>query len=46
MRESEIEIDKVVALLDEDMREKSEKLQQLIEKDGALKITRLLKKML
>ncbi len=43
MRESEIELDKVVALLDEDMREKSRKLQKLIEKDGALKIAKLLK---
>ena len=45
MRESEIEIDKVVALLDEDMSKKSERLQQLIEKDGALQIAKLLKKM-
>ena len=45
MRESEIEIEKVVALLDEDMREKSKKLQKLIEKDGALQIAELLKKM-
>jgi len=43
MRESEIELDKVVALLDEDMKEKSEKLQKLIEKDGALQIAELLK---
>ena len=44
MRESEIELDKVIALLDEDMRKKSEKLQKLIEKDGALQIARLLKR--
>ena len=43
MRESEIELDKVVALLDEDMEEKSRKLQQLIEKNGALKIAKILK---
>ncbi len=43
MRESEIEIDKVIALLDEDMRKKSEKLQKMIEKDGALQIAELLK---
>ena len=43
MRESEIELDKVVALLDEDMEEKSRKLQQLIEKNGALQIAKLLK---
>ncbi len=43
MRENEIEIDKVIALLDEDMMTKSKKLQQLIEKDGALKIAQLLK---
>ena len=44
MRESDIDIDKVIALLDEDMSKKSEKLQQLIEKDGALQIAKLLKK--
>ena len=43
MRESEIEIDKVVALLDENMQKKSEKLQQLIEREGALQISKLLK---
>ncbi len=45
MRESEIAIDKVVALLDEDMSKKSQKLQELIEKDGALQIAELLKTM-
>ncbi len=43
MRESEIELDKVIALLDEDMTTKSKKLQKLIEKDGALQIAELLK---
>ena len=45
MRENQIEIDKVIALLDEDMSKKSKKLQQLIERDGALQIAELLKKM-
>jgi UDP-N-acetylglucosamine--N-acetylmuramyl-(pentapeptide) pyrophosphoryl-undecaprenol N-acetylglucosamine transferase len=43
MRESELDVKKVVALLDENMREKSEKLQNMIEKDGAVKIAKLLK---
>jgi len=43
MREDEINIQKVVALLDENLREKSQKLQSIIEKDGALKIANLLK---
>jgi len=43
MRESELDHEKVLALLDENMREKSEKLQKLIEKDGALQIAELLK---
>ena len=44
MRENELDVEKVIALLDENMREKSEKLQELIEKDGALQIAELLKK--
>jgi len=44
MRESELDVEKVIALLDENMKEKSQKLQQLIEKDGAKEIAELLKK--
>jgi UDP-N-acetylglucosamine--N-acetylmuramyl-(pentapeptide) pyrophosphoryl-undecaprenol N-acetylglucosamine transferase len=43
MRESELDVKKVIALLDEKMKEKSEKLQSMIEKDGALQIAKLLK---
>ncbi|MBU1668841.1 undecaprenyldiphospho-muramoylpentapeptide beta-N-acetylglucosaminyltransferase [bacterium] len=43
MRENEIESKKIIALLDENMEEKSKKLQNMIEKDGALKIAELLK---
>jgi len=42
MRESELNVEKVMVLLDENMREKSEKLQNMIEKDGALQIAKLL----
>ena len=44
MRESELDIEKVIPLLDENMQEKSKKLQAMIEKDGALQIAKLLKK--
>lgn len=44
MREDEIDIEKVVALLDENLQEKSKKLQSMIERDGALQIAELLKK--
>jgi len=43
MRESELDIEKVIPLLDENMQEKSKKLQAMIEKDGALQIAKLLK---
>ncbi len=43
MRESELDIKKVITLLDENLKEKSEKLQSMIEKDGALQIAKLLK---
>jgi len=43
MRESELDIEKVIPLLDENMQEKSKKLQAMIGKDGALKIAKLLK---
>ena len=42
MRESELDVTKVIALLDENLQEKSQKLQSLIEKDGALQIAQLL----
>jgi UDP-N-acetylglucosamine--N-acetylmuramyl-(pentapeptide) pyrophosphoryl-undecaprenol N-acetylglucosamine transferase len=45
MRESELDVEKVIELLDEDMQEKSEKLQGMIEKNGALQISKLLKNM-
>jgi UDP-N-acetylglucosamine--N-acetylmuramyl-(pentapeptide) pyrophosphoryl-undecaprenol N-acetylglucosamine transferase len=43
MREKEIDIEEVILLLDENMKEKSQKLQKMIEKDGALKVAMLLK---
>ena len=43
MREKEIELEEVVLLLDENMKEKSQKLQTMIEKDGALQVAMLLK---
>ncbi|CAA6808831.1 MAG: UDP-N-acetylglucosamine--N-acetylmuramyl-(pentapeptide) pyrophosphoryl-undecaprenol N-acetylglucosamine transferase (EC [uncultured Sulfurovum sp.] len=43
MRENELNVDKVIALLDENMQEKSTKLQNMIQKDGALEIANLLK---
>jgi len=43
MRESELNVEKVIPLLDENIQEKSKKLQAMIEKDGALQIAELLK---
>lgn len=43
MRESELDVEKVIGLLNENMKDKSAKLQNLIEKDGALQIAQLLK---
>ena len=43
MREKEIELEEVILLLDEDIKEKSQKLQKMIEKDGALQLAKLLK---
>ena len=43
MREKEIELEEVILLLDENMKEKSKKLQNMIEKDGALQVATLLK---
>jgi UDP-N-acetylglucosamine--N-acetylmuramyl-(pentapeptide) pyrophosphoryl-undecaprenol N-acetylglucosamine transferase len=42
MRENEIDISKILALLDEDMSKKSQGLMQSIEKDGSQKIAQLL----
>ena len=44
MRENEIDSKKIIALLDENMEEKSTKLKNMIEKDGASQIANLLKK--
>ncbi|CAA6807672.1 MAG: UDP-N-acetylglucosamine--N-acetylmuramyl-(pentapeptide) pyrophosphoryl-undecaprenol N-acetylglucosamine transferase (EC [uncultured Sulfurovum sp.] len=43
MRENELDVQKVIELLDKNMQEKSTKLQGMIEKDGALQIAELLK---
>ena len=43
MRENELDVEKVIELLDENMKEKSTKLQSMIEKNGALQIAELLK---
>jgi len=43
MRESELDMEKVIGLLDENLQEKSQKLQNMIERDGALQIAELLK---
>lgn len=43
MRESEIDNSKVLALLDENMQQKSEGLMQIVEKDGSSKIAELLR---
>jgi len=43
MRESELDVEKVIKILDTNLKEKSEKLQTMIEKDGALQIAKLLK---
>jgi UDP-N-acetylglucosamine--N-acetylmuramyl-(pentapeptide) pyrophosphoryl-undecaprenol N-acetylglucosamine transferase len=43
MRESELDEEKVITLLNENLKEKSEKLQKMIEKNGALQIANLLK---
>jgi len=42
MRESELDVEKVITLLDENMQEKSEKLHNMIERGGALQIAKLL----
>lgn len=43
MRENEIDNETIITLLDENLQEKSRKLQRMIEKDGALKIANLVK---
>ena len=43
MRESELDVEKIIELLEGNLKEKSEKLQGMIEKDGALQIAELLK---
>ncbi|CAA6823300.1 MAG: UDP-N-acetylglucosamine--N-acetylmuramyl-(pentapeptide) pyrophosphoryl-undecaprenol N-acetylglucosamine transferase (EC [uncultured Sulfurovum sp.] len=43
MRENELDVQKVLPLLSENMKEKSTKLQGMIEKNGALQISELLK---
>ena len=43
MRESEIDNEKVLALLDEDLATMSQELMEIVEKDGSLKIATLLK---
>ena len=45
MRESELNVQEVIELLDKNMQEKSTKLQSMIENDGAFKIAELLKDM-
>jgi len=42
MRESEISTSGVLEIIDEEMRERSKKLQEMIERDGAQKIAKLL----
>jgi len=43
MREKEIDLEKLILILDENMKEKSKKLQNMIEKDGALQVANLLR---
>lgn len=43
MREDKIELEDVILLLDENLKEKSKKLQKMIERDGALQVAKLLK---
>jgi UDP-N-acetylglucosamine--N-acetylmuramyl-(pentapeptide) pyrophosphoryl-undecaprenol N-acetylglucosamine transferase len=44
MREDEIDLEEIIAILDMNLKEKSQKLQSIIEQDGALQIANLLKK--
>jgi len=43
MREKEIDLEEVILILDKNMKEKSKKLQNMIEKDGALQVANLLR---
>ena len=43
MREDNIDPNKIIKILDENMQEKSSKLQKIIQKDGALQIANLLR---
>jgi len=43
MREDAIEVDKVLAMLDEDMEIKSKGLIDIVEKDGSYKIAQYIK---
>ena len=43
MREDDIEVDKVLAMLDEDMEIKSKGLMEIVEKDGSYKIAQYIK---
>ena len=45
MREEDIEVDKVLEMLNENMEAKSKGLMQIVEKDGSQKIAALLKEM-
>jgi len=44
MREKEIDREKIITILDINLKEKSQKLQRMIERDGALQIANLLRK--
>ncbi len=46
MREDEIAVERVLALLDEDMETKSKGLMEIVEKDGSKKIATLLKSLI
>ena len=46
MREDAIEVDKVLAILDENMETKSKGLMQIVEKEGSEKIANLLKSLI
>lgn len=43
MREESLEVEKIISILDEDLSQKSKKLQTLISSDGASQIAKLLK---
>ena len=43
MREDDIEVDRVLSILDEDMKSKSQGLMEIVEKDGSYKIAQYIK---